>query len=75
MTSILPVLPDDACSLSFDALCSEDGSTCEATIRWQGKDFDPLSQGDALSVTLAVSRTKSSTHAYADGINTVTIVF
>ena len=75
MTSILPVLPDDACSLSFDALCSEDGSVCEAIIRWKGEAFDPLTQGDELSVTLAVSRTKSSTHVYADGINTVTIVF
>ncbi len=75
VTSILPVLPDDACSLSFDALCSEDGSVCEAIIRWQGEAFDPLSQGDALSVTLAVSRTRSSVHAYADGVNTVTVVF
>ena len=75
VTSVLPTLPDDACSLSFDALCSEDGSECEAIIRWKGEAFDPLSQGDELSVALAVSRTKSSTHAYADGVNTVTIVF
>ena len=75
VTSVLPTLPDDACSLSFDALCSEDGSECEAIIRWKGEPFDPLTQGDALSVALAVSRTKSSTHAYADGVNTVTIVF
>lgn len=75
VTSILPTLPDDACSLSFDAFCSEDGSECEAIIRWKGEPFDPLTQGDALSVALAVSRTKSSTHTYADGLNTVTIVF
>ncbi len=75
VTSVLPTLPDDACSLSFNALCSEDGSECEAIIRWKGESFDPLTQGDALSVALAVSRTKSSTHVYADGVNTVTIVF
>lgn len=75
VTSILPTLPDDGCSLSFDALCSEDGSVCEAIIRWKGEVFDPLTQGDELSVTLAVSRTRSSVHAYADGVNTVTVVF
>ena len=75
VTSILSTLPDDGCSLSFDALCSEDGSECEAVIRWKGEAFNPLTQGDELSAALAVSRTKSSRHAYAEGINTVTIVF
>ena len=75
VTSILPTLPDDGCSLSFDALCREDGSECEAVIRWKGKEFDPLTQGDELGTALALSRTRSSSHAYADGVNTVTIVF
>ena len=75
VTSILPTLPDDGCSLSFDALCSEDGSECEAVVRWKGDEFDPLTQGDKLSAALAVSRTRSSAHAYADGVNTVTVVF
>ena len=75
MTCILPTLPDDGCALNFDALCSEDGSECEAVIRWNGEEFDPLTEGDVLSASLAVSRTKSSAHAYADGVNTVTIVF
>ncbi len=75
VTSILPTLPDEGCGLSFDALCSEDGSECEAVIRWSGAKFDPLTQGDELSATLALSRTKSSAHAYAGGVNTVTIVF
>ena len=75
VTSILPALPDGGCSLSFDALCGEDGGECEAVIRWNGEDFDPLTQGDALSAALAVSRTKSSNHTYAGGVNTVTIVF
>ncbi len=75
VTCILPVLPDEGCSLSFDALCREDGSECEAVIRWEGEEFDPLTQGDELSRTLALSRTKSSAHTYADGVNTITIVF
>ena len=75
VTSILPTLPDDECSLRFDALCSEDGSECEAVVRWKGEAFNPLTQGDELSAALAVSRTKSSKHTYADGVNTVTIVF
>ena len=75
VTSILPTLPEGGCCLSFDALCSEDGSECEAVIRWRGETFDPLTQGDELSAALAVSRTKSSGHTYADGVNTVTIVF
>ena len=75
MTSILPSLPDGGCRLTFDALCSEDGSECEAIIRWTGDEFDPLTQGDILSAKLALSRTKSGRHAYADGVNTVTVVF
>ncbi len=75
MTCILPTLPDNDCRLSFDALCSEDGSECEAVIQWQGEPFDPLTQGDDLGVVLAVSRTKSRKHEYADGVNTVTIEF
>ncbi len=75
VTNILPTLPDDGYNLSFDALCSEDGSECEALIRWNGEEFDPLTQGDELSASLAISRTKSSVHAYADGINTVIITF
>ena len=75
VTSILPTLPEDGCGLSFDAICGEDGGECEAVIRWNGVEFDPLTQGDELSAALAVSRTKSSSYAYADGVNTVTVVF
>ncbi len=75
VTSILPALPNEGCGLGFDALCSEDGKQCEAVIRWSGEEFDPLTEGDVLSASLAVSRTKSSAHTYTDGINTVTIVF
>ncbi len=75
VATVLPTLPEGGCSLSFDALCSEDGGECEAVIRWEGEAFDPLTQGDRLSAALAVSRTKSSAHTYAGGVNTVTIVF
>ena len=75
VTNILPTLPDGGCELSFDALCSEDGSECEAVVRWRGEEFDPLTNGDELSAALAVSKTKSSAHTYADGVNTVNIVF
>ena len=75
VATVLPTLPEGGCSLSFDALCSEDGGECEAVIRWEGEAFDPLTQGDPLSAALAVSRTKSSAHTHADGVNTVTIVF
>ena len=75
VTNILPTLPDGGCELSFDALCSEDGSECEAVVRWRGEEFDPLTHGDELSAALAVSKTKSSAHSYADGVNTVNIVF
>ena len=72
---LLPALPGDDIRLSFDAICSEDGSECETVIRWQGTPFDPLTQGDALSVRLALAWTKDSRYAFADGVNTVTIRF
>ncbi len=73
---ILPVLPDDgAWTLTFDAACREDGSECEAVIRWPGASFDPLTQGDDISVALATARTKTSAYAYDKGINTITITF
>ncbi len=75
VATILPNLPDGECDLSFNALCREDGSECEAIIRWSGGEFDPLTRGDELSVALALGKTKSSSHAFADGVNTVTIVF
>lgn len=75
VTNILPVLTEEDCDLNFDAVCSNDGSECEAIIRWRGESFDPLTQGDKLSVALALNRTKTGTYAFADGINTVTIVF
>ena len=73
---ILPTLPDGGgWTLTFDAACREDGSECEAVIRWEGAHFDPLTQGDDLSVTLAVAKTKTKVYSYDNGINTITIVF
>ena len=67
--------PEGGFRLAFDAICSEDGSECEAVIRWEGASFNPLTEGDALSVKLALARTKASDYAYANGVNTVTICF
>lgn len=75
VAAILPSLPDGGWTLSFDAACHEDGSACEAVIRWQGVSFNPLTQGDELSVKLAVARTKESFYAYDGGVNTITIIF
>ena len=75
VASVLPALPEGGFRLAFDAICSEDGSECEAVIRWEGASFNPLTEGDALSVKLALARTKASDYAYANGVNTVTIRF
>ena len=73
---ILPTLPDEGdWTLSFDAACQEDGSQCEALIRWAGAPFDPLTEGDPLSVKLALAKTLSSRYQHEDGINGITIVF
>ena len=73
---ILPTLPaESGWRLSFDAACREDASQCEAVIRWEGAAFDPLTQGEALSVKLALSKTKDSRWTCEEGVNTVTILF
>ena len=73
---ILPSLPSSGpWPLSFDAACGEDGSQCEAVISWPGQSFDPLTQGDALSVKLALSKTQSSQYAYQESLNQVRVTF
>ena len=73
---ILPALPTEGgWTLSFDAACREDGSQCEAVIRWEGAAFDPLTQGDILSVKLALAKTRDSRWTCDGGVNTVTILF
>lgn len=73
---ILPVLPPEGgWKLSFDAACREDASQCEAVIRWEGAAFDPLTQGEELSVKLALTKTKDSRWSCEGGVNTVTILF
>ena len=67
--------PEGGWTLTFDATCREDGSACETVIRWQGEVFNPLTDGDPLSVRLALARTRSSSHTYTEGVNTVTILF
>ena len=72
---ILPHLPEGSCHVHFGAMCSEDGSECRAVISWPGEAFDPIRQGDELSVKLALSRTQDHSYEYADGNNTVTVLF
>ena len=73
---ILPTLPPEGgWRLSFDGACREDASQCEAVIRWAGAAFDPLTHGETLSVKLALAKTRDSRWSYADGVNTVTILF
>ena len=73
---ILPTLPPEGgWRLTFDAACREDGSQCEAVIRWAGVPFDPLTQGEELPVTLALAKTKDSRWICDGGGNTVTILF
>ncbi len=73
---LLPALPaEGGWTITFDAACREDGSECEAVIRWEGAPFDPLTQGEALSVKLAVAKTKDARWACDGAVNTVTIRF
>ena len=73
---LLPVLPGEGgWTLQFDAACREDGSECEAVIRWEGEAFDPLTRGEALSVRLALAKTRESNWNWEEGVNTVTIRF
>ena len=73
---ILPALPaEGGWTVAFDAACREDGSQCEAVIRWAGAPFDPLTQGEPLSVKLALAKTRDSRWSCDDGMNTLTILF
>ena len=72
---ILPRLPEKGCHVDFRAMCSEDGSECRVVISWPGKAFNPMQEGDAISVKLALSRTKDHSYEYAEGKNTVKVLF
>lgn len=72
---ILPRLPEESCRVDFVAMCSEDGSECRTVISWSGEAFDPVREGDEISVKLALSRTKDHSYEYADGKNTVKVLF
>ena len=75
VANILPALPDDGWKVNFDAACSEDGTECEAVIRWKGGAFNPLTEGDELSVKLALAKTKTTGYDYDGSVNTVSIAF
>lgn len=72
---ILPRLPEKGCHVDFRAMCSEDGSECRVVISWPGEALNPMQEGDAISVKLALSRTKDHSYEYADGKNTVKVLF
>ena len=71
----LPQLPEDDCQVDFGAMCSEDGGECRAVISWPGEAFDPVRQGDEISIKLALSRTRDHSYEYADGKNVVKVLF
>lgn len=75
VATILPTLPDQGLVLDFSAATSEDGSTCEVTIRWTGKAYNPLEHGDDLALTLALAKTHHAEHTYRGQGNQLKIVF
>ncbi len=75
VSCVLPQLPEAGCHVDFVAACSEDGSECRVVLTWSGEAFDPLQQGEEISVKLALNRTKDHSYEYADGKNTVKILF
>ena len=72
---ILPSLPDAGIRLSFDAACLEGGGACEVILRWEGKRFNPLEEGDELSVKIALAKTESARYSYEEGSNLIHIKF
>lgn len=75
-TVLLAQMPDQGdWVIVFEAACKEDGSECEVNIGWEGESYNPLTEGDRLSLALALSKTTSSRYDYKDGKNRVHIVF
>ncbi len=72
---VLPTLADEDLLLRFDASCAEGGEDCEVTMRWAGKPFNPIEEGDDLSVKIALAKTKSASHSYESGDNRIQISF
>ncbi len=72
---ILPLLPDAGMLLSFDASCAEGGEDCEVTMRWAGKRFNPLEEGDKLAVKIALAKTENAGYSYDKTGNLISINF
>ncbi len=72
---LLPALPESGFCLEFDAACSENGDDCEVTICWEGESYNPLTQGDELSIKLATARTKRAEYKHENGKNIIRIAF
>lgn len=75
VATIIPALPDAGLPLRFDASCTEAGDVCEVSMRWEGEPFNPLEEGDKLATTIALAKTTSASHAFANGSNHVQINF
>ena len=75
MLVLLPALPESGFCLEFDAACSENGDDCEVTICWEGESYNPLTQGDELSIKLATARTKRAEYKHENGKNIIRIAF
>ena len=61
--------------LSFDASCAEGGEACEVTMRWEGKRFNPLEEGDELAVKIASAKTETAGYSYENTSNLISISF
>lgn len=72
---ILPILPDEGICLSFDASCTEGGEGCQVKMSWEGQAFNPLEEGDELSLTIALAKTKEASYIYENAGNQIQIEF
>ncbi len=72
---ILPALPDAGLLLSFDASCAEGGEACEVIMHWEGKRFNPIEEGDELSMKIALAKTEKVNYSYENKSNLIKISF
>jgi|GEM_PF-918509 len=72
---ILPALPDAGLLLSFDASCAEGGEACEVIMHWEGKRYNPIEEGDELSMKIALAKTEKANYSYENESNLIKISF
>jgi polar amino acid transport system ATP-binding protein len=64
----------DGFNIDFDLTYSESDDSIDIVIRYDGKPFNALNEGDEMSVKLALMYTKSSSYLYNENINFINIV-